>query len=172
MFVLYGVYNFARKRIGYRNDYCLSCEGQKISEQWQSFDALHLFYLPLVPLGIKKRWLCATCGNNPHMRVKSSKTFLVGGAILCLLMAFVMWTAPVGTGEDAKGAWVMRILLPLAFIGLLVPIFKQTPAPNLSEQLKSVPPLTEDNCPYCNGRMLPGPIPQCGSCGVQRHRVN
>ena len=147
MFVLYGIYHFARKRIGYRNDYCLTCESQKISEQWQSFDALHLFYVPLVPLGIRKRWLCTTCGNNPHQRVKSSKTILVSGAILCLILSISMWTIPIAPGEDPTGAWVMRIFLPLAFLSLMAPVFKQTPAPNLSEQLKSVPPLTEDNCP-------------------------
>ena len=172
MFVLFGTYAFSRKRIGFRNDYCLSCEGHKTSEQWQSFDAIHLFYVPVVPLGNRKRWICASCGNNPHLRVKSSKPLLVMGAIICLYGAVAGWTASLWmspiSADDMHGIWVMRLLLPLAFAGLVKSILERAPVPNLHEKLQSVPPFMGDICPYCKGKMLVGPIPHCDSCGIQR----
>jgi hypothetical protein len=79
MEIVVGRYRFAQRVLAFRRDFCLSCDSERVAYLVRSFDALHLYWVPLVPLGFLKRWTCATCKNPPHRRVKTSKPMKVFG---------------------------------------------------------------------------------------------
>ena len=66
MLVIFGTYNFAKKPVAYRADYCRSCEGERLTLGVRSFDAFHLFWIPVLPLGFWTRWYCGQCQAHPH----------------------------------------------------------------------------------------------------------
>ena len=55
MLVIHGVYRWGRKLVAYRNDYCLSCAAPRLAFQHRTFDVLHAFWIPLIPIGLWKR---------------------------------------------------------------------------------------------------------------------
>lgn len=175
MHIIHGTYHFARKLTGYRNDYCLNCESQRMAEEWQTFDALHLFLIPVLPLGSHRRWHCTVCNRDPHERVKTTKGVKITGLFCCLCFGILPWAA-APTGDDLQGAILMSALSLAAFIYLIHSICTEQPSPGLEEQLKLVPPLTGDNCAYCGAPLIQSAIAemgaQCGACGVRRHQVS
>lgn len=56
MLIVWGTHNFAKKLVGARRDFCNCCEHEVLTEQWQSFDMFHLYFIPLIPLGNRRRW--------------------------------------------------------------------------------------------------------------------
>lgn len=165
---IYGIYHWARKRVGYRNDYCLSCQSQNIAEQWLSFDCLHFFFIPILPLGFWRRWRCTVCGNNPHQRVKAGREIKIAGLFCCLFFGIVPWIgAPMG--EDLLIALLVSGVSIAGFVGLIYSLCRHEPIPALKEELKRLLPLTNDICPFCQGHLIRGESTQCGSCGVVRH---
>lgn len=167
----FGVYHFTRHRVGYRADFCLRCESECIAEQWKSFDALYYFYIPFLPLGLRRRWHCPRCGQNPHTRARTGRFYLWAGLILCVLLAFVMWTVPLQS-EDMSGVWIMRVLLPLGALALAFSLRSRPQAPILKERLARVRPLEGDTCLFCHSRLIEGEVPKCSACGLERHRVS
>jgi hypothetical protein len=169
MFIIYGMYRWARQRVGYRNDFCLTCEDQRVAEQHRTFDCGHVFFIPLLPLGYRKRWHCSMCGNNPHERVRTSRTLLILFAVIVGLFTGLMWFGGAVPPEEAALIWGMRIGFTLAFLGLVYWIRRSKPTVGLKERLDQVPPLPRDVCLYCRG--LLDPDARCTPCGVQRHQV-
>ena len=176
MFLIHGVYHWGGKRIAYRSDYCLSCEAPCIAEQMRTFDAGHLFFVPVLPLGYRKRWHCATCGNNPHERVKTARRTLVVGAVVAALFGIIACMVPIEGGDDAMGMWIMRLMCLGGFAWLVYLIRTQKDdGPDLKTELLRVRPLEGGQCRYCSGTLESTVIEKgwrlrrCLSCGVCRH---
>lgn len=163
MFIIYGIYRWARARVGYRNDYCLNCEEQRVAEQYRTFDCGHVFFIPLLPLGNRRRWHCSSCGNNPHERVRTSRTLLILFTVVVGIFTALMWLGGSVPPEEAALIWSMRIVFTLGFAGLVYWIRRSKPAVGLREHLEQVPPLPRDVCLYCRGALDPeGACPPCG----------
>lgn len=166
MFIIYGMYRWARKRVAYRNDFCLTCEGQRVAEQYRTFNCGHLFFIPVLPLGFHKRWHCSMCGNNPHERVRTSRTLLILFAVVVGLFTALLWLGGSVPPEEAALIWGMRLVFTASFVGLIYWIRRSKPAVGLRDHLAQVPPLPLDQCLYCRGPL--DPEGSCAPCGVRR----
>lgn len=105
MLVMHGTYSLARKLVAYRNDYCLQCDAPRLAFQHRTFDVLHAFFLPVLPLGLWKRWQCAVCGRNPHESGRTRKSLKWAGTAILGLMSLSMWV--VSTQEKPEDAVVI-----------------------------------------------------------------
>lgn len=169
MIIVHGTYSLARRLIAYRNDYCLSCRTQRVAYRYQSFEILHIFYIPLLPLGFWKRWRCSVCASDPHERVGTGKVFKWIGTGLLGFFAFVFWLAPIEPGEEAM-MWALRIGLPIAFPLALRATLRSPPDVNLSEKLREVMPISDPYCPFCKVALVSADW-HCPSCKVFRMTV-
>lgn len=171
--LIHGTYHFSRKLVAYRYDYCMNCENPRVAGQWRTFDVLHLCFVPLIPLGFWKRWACSACGKPPHARVKTSRGVKILGAVISLVWSGISFYCAIFTspksGEDNSGLWTMGALGIAAFAYLCYSLSqKETPAPDLNEQLGRLQTPTEMSCPFCGGRLQSGLTTFCEGCGVQR----
>jgi hypothetical protein len=166
-----GVYHLARRDIGYRNDYCRRCAAPRLAIRRRTFDVLHVWWVPLLPLGYWKRWRCAVCDSNPHEAVTTRPAFRWAGALIVLLLVVVAWMHQIDAAdrEDAWFAWIMRIGGPVGFILALRAALHPPPLPDLERLLASVPPNRDPNCPLCKGPVVPAlPRWRCTRCGAER----
>jgi len=171
MLLVYGKYHFGRTKVGVRNDYCNACEEECLAEQWRSFDCGHIYWIPLIPLGTHHRWYCAECRQDPRARYKTSfKSLKILGlvAVAILLLAFFLISPE---GGDAAMILGMRIVLTLAFLGLLYWTFKGSSGGNLLNQDKrlALAPLSANVCVYCGGELANDAYLHCPACDVRIH---
>ncbi len=167
MFIVYGTYNFASKAIAFRNDYCLACEAPRLAVRIRTFNVVHLFWVPLLPLGYVKRWLCSTCSRKPHQVVKTRRPFKIAAAVIAALMALPAWMIPASE-QDLVFVWLYRVLSGLVLIGAIVWVVKHQPQVPLKERLAGVRPYEEPDCPLCGARLLDVPVWHCPQCGAIR----
>ena len=52
MILIHGVYHWRPTPVAFRNDYCIPCRAERTSIQVRTIDVLHLFWVPLLPLGV------------------------------------------------------------------------------------------------------------------------
>lgn len=174
MLVVFGTYHFWRRLVGYREDFCLGCRAPRRAHQVRSFEAAHLFWIPLLPLGFWRRWHCAECGLNPHRRAQSSPLLKFLGAALCAVMALVMFSSP---GQNAReslgiGAVLLAIGAGCVFSALYAPKDLR-----LKDELHKLPREQGHDCAICGGNLGPetlqgqSRVRKCQNCGVQRFQL-
>jgi hypothetical protein len=168
MLVIHGTYQFRPERIAYRNDYCLTCEAPRQSVQVRTFDAVHLFWIPLIPLGFHKQWICRTCGKQPDVSAKTRRPFKWIGVFLLLLFGGLFWFEPLDPNFLA-GTWFFRIGAPVGAVLLLVHLLRTPPDTSRKARLMGVLPAAETECPFCRVQLLMlGSKCSCPKCGVVR----
>jgi hypothetical protein len=131
MLILHGVYSFRPRIVAYRNDFCLSCTAPRVAYQIRTFDVLHIFFVPLIPLGFLRRWHCAVCTNDPHVHPGTRKGFKWAGVVVLALVAIVVWAVP---DRDAI-TWTIRVVSPVAFDAALWHTLKSKPDLRLKDKL-------------------------------------
>jgi len=172
MYIHVGTYRIAKKLQAFRNDYCLSCEARRVSFGERSFEVVHVFFIPLVPLGWRTRWTCDRCGSDPHERVRSSPVILGAGAVLAAFTGVVFWLLPDKSADmSAIWLWALRLGMPLAAVLMFAYAFWGPKPEGLKELLKGVRPYEDDHCPACYGPMYSVPVRHCPSCKVQCLRL-
>jgi hypothetical protein len=165
MLVIHGSYRLARKQVAYRNDWCNHCNKPVLAQQWRSFYVGHLYWIPVLPLGFHKTWLCPMCDNNPRERVRTSSAIIVAGLVVFLLVFIIALFGP-NVGEEAPIVWGMRFGsagLALVFAAWLRFRLKASPPQ------RNVEPLRNDRCLICGGRMTDYPQWHCVECGLIRY---
>jgi len=168
MIVIHGLYRFAQKRLAFRNDFCLACEAPRLAIQVRSFNVVHLYWIPVLPLGLWRRWCCSTCGRNPHERVRTKRFYKVLLVLMLALMALPFWFAPLGP-EAPDWVWPARVLSLLAVCGAIWwATYGHRAGPSLRERLASVSPYQDRTCPLCGGTLFDNPRWHCPACGVER----
>lgn len=80
--LVFRAHRLATKPRAYRRDYCCTCEGEQLSIQWRSFVLLHLYFIPLLPLGFWREWRCKQCGQDPAFRENTWARILRVGGVL------------------------------------------------------------------------------------------
>jgi hypothetical protein len=162
------VYSFQNKVVAYRNDFCLTCNAPRRAVQTRSFKVIHLFYIPLVPLGFWREWHCQYCDDDPH-RSRGVRNNLKWGAVLGLAMiAGVAWLDERPTDI---AIWVLRIGASLAAIAMAVYTIRAAPHTQLTSMLQQVPPADEMACALCGGVLMRDEEWKCSQCGVERLTV-
>jgi hypothetical protein len=169
MLITYGIYRFRPKRIAFRNDHCLSCGQARRSMQMRTFDAVHVFWLPIIPLGFWKRWICTVCGRRPNVNTKTRRPFKWAGLCVLLFFGAIFWVEPLPK-DFVAGGWVMRIGSPLGAILLLVHLLRTPKDPSREERLATIPPASDTVCPFCGSHLLIlASQCSCPVCGVVRY---
>lgn len=174
MIIPSGVYSFKRKLVAYRNDFCLSCEAPRRALQIRSFDVVHLFFVPALPLGFLRHWRCSVCGGDPHIYPRTRKGFQWAGVVLLAIFTAAIWLTPGSGGDDSSVAfWAMRIAYPIGLVFALRYALNSKPDLRLPEKLRDVMPAQESICPFCHGLFIlaPGDRWLCSQCGVEKKVV-
>ncbi len=168
MLITGGVYHFRPKRIAFRNDYCLACEQPRASVRMCTLDVVHIFWIPVFPLGIWKRWICAACGREVNVAVKTRRSFKWAGVAVLIFLGSISWFAPIEPDSRIM-IWVLRIGGPLGALLTLIYLLRTPSNPSWKERFKMVPPTTNSVCPFCNTPLLTlnGKV-SCPACGVVR----
>ena len=169
MLIIHGMYRFRPSRIAFRNDYCLSCAQPRRSVQIRTFDAYHIFWIPLLPLGFHKRWFCTACNKEPHVHPGTRRGFKWAGLVVLLIFSVAMWAVDDLIRENFVAGWLFRIALPLGAILTLVHLLRTHKDPSLHEKLAGIPPASDTVCPFCGaGLMVLSSQCSCPACGVVR----
>ena len=165
-----GLYHLARQRIGYRNDYCLSCAAPRLSVCLRSFDVLHLWFVPILPLGYWKRWRCATCESNPHARITTRRSLRWAGTAVLAFIALAGWmTLLEPTGNRTWFDWALRVGSTVGVVFALRAALYPPPEPNLAGLLAAVPPNLDPHCPLCRAPVVAAlPRWRCTGCRAER----
>ncbi len=166
MLIIHGHYRLAPKLVAYRNDWCTHCDKPVLAQQWRSFYLGHVYWIPLIPLGFRKKRQCTQCGGNPRERVRASLTVIIAG-LLTFLLAFVITILVPHNDDEATIVWTLR-----GVFGCLAALFAVWLASRSAEQplpAKYVEPLRNDRCLICGGRMTDFPQGHCVNCKVIRY---
>ena len=147
--VVYGTYYVRQRLIAFRNDYCLTCQAPRLALQYRAFEIGHIFWLPILPKGFWKRWVCTSCGVDPHWQLTSNGVKWMG-IILLSLLAVAVWTTPPKP-DDVAVSWVMRVGLPAAVVALYRGIVRSRRS---TERTRAIPPYSEPTCPACQGSLV------------------
>lgn len=171
MLLHWGLYHFDRRNVGYRNDYCRRCAAPRLAIRRRSFDVLHVWWLPLIPLGYWKRWRCEVCDSNPHERTTTRPALRWVGTLIVLLLVVAAWMLDIDPAdrEDFWFAWVMRVGGPIGFLLALRASLWPPREPDFERSLAAVTPNQEPNCPLCKGPVAPAlPRWRCTRCRAER----
>lgn len=166
MLVIHGTYHWRPRRTAFRNDYCRTCAGPRLSVQVRTLDVVHVYWIPLIPLGFRRRWVCSTCGSYPHAATRTRRGFKIAGALILGLMTFGVWAVPIDP-PDAVFLWGLRLGLALATCAAAFAAFKHSPEPRLKAMLTEVKPFEGWTCPLCRGQLMNIPDWHCTVCGVE-----
>ena len=113
MHILHGTYHLFPRRLAFRNDFCLGCAAARRSVQISTLHVFHVYGIPLLPLGRRKRWSCTECGRRPDERLKTRRSYKIAGLVILLFLSILFWMIPVNS-EDATSSWIYRIGAPIA----------------------------------------------------------
>lgn len=166
--VVYGIYRWKPKRLAFRNDYCLNCNSPCRAVQLRTFNAAHIYWIPLLPLGFWKSWVCVTCGRDPHVSVKTRRGFKWVGLFLLVLFSALFWVMPMDS-ELGITTWIFRIAGPIGAILTLRHLLRTNPEPSLAARLAAILPASDTLCPFCGAQLLTlSSASSCPKCGVIR----
>jgi hypothetical protein len=171
MVLVHGTYRFRPKRVAFRNDYCMKCKAERIAVCVRTIDVLHIFWIPLVPLGARRRWYCIECGQPPDALKTVRQGIKLFAALSLALIALAYWVRPIdhplNRGRTME-VWSIRVA---SLIGLAA-ILAWKPA--LSENAERVEHLARlassqlPDCPVCHIPLHPGEPWKCPRCGMAR----
>jgi hypothetical protein len=168
MLVIHGTYRLFPRRIAFRNDSCLTCAAARRAILISTFDVIHVFWVPLVPIGRWKRWTCSVCGKRPDENRESRRSFKIAGLILLIVFAVVFWLTPVDAQEPAA-SWIFRIGFPLGALATAIHLARWTPKPGYKEALQTVAPANDLACPFCAVPLVQATLDcYCPACQVKR----
>jgi hypothetical protein len=168
VFVVSGAYYWWRKRVGFRNDYCLSCAAERRAVCIRSFDVGHIFWIPLLPVGFWKHWYCPVCGSDPHARPRTRPIFKWAGVLILISLALLSWIEPMTAGDEAV-TWAFRLGAPLGAVLLIVHLMRSPKEDSLKKKLAAIQPASDTICPFCDVPMICGDRWSCPTCGVARY---
>lgn len=165
--LVWGIYRWWPKQVAFRADYCRACQSPRLSVLVRTLDVLHLFWIPVLPLGLWSRWFCGTCGRRPHEATRTRRGFKVAGAVVLALMSAAVWI-PLPE-EDPRLVWALRIGLPLLTLLAIGSALRPSAEPDLAAQLARVVGFEGWVCPLCGGELFNAPTLHCTRCGAE-HR--
>jgi hypothetical protein len=172
MLIIHGAYHFWPKPVAFRNDYCLTCGQASRSVAVRTFDVGHIFWIPILPVGLWKHWRCTLCGKDPHASPRTRRSLKWAGLACVVICSAASWAAPIeGDADSAVITWIFRIAGPLVAILLFVHLLRAPRDPSLRERLATVAPADDTICPFCKTPLVTGNSVRwsCPGCGVMRY---
>ena len=169
MFIVHGIYKFKAKPIGFRNDYCLTCGRERRSERIRTFNVWHIFWIPLIPLGFWKQWVCPACQSDPHVYPGTRRSFKWAGLIALVIFTGIFWLMPPDPDFSAPWLWLVRIGSSVGVLLLLRHLLKSPPDVRIRDKLKLISPATDTACPFCGMQLMVAEPCYCPGCGAVRY---
>jgi len=166
MLILHGHYKFRKRKVSCRNDYCTICNRDEFTEGIRSFRVIHIFFIPLIPIGFATEWRCTSCGKDPFSRRPISRGLAITGFVLSLSLLAVSVAALWEERRNNPGGLciVLVMLGGLAFVTA-----NSLSGKRRSEYLarrKAVMPLRTDVCPYCATPTFQRSTIRCELCKI------
>jgi hypothetical protein len=162
--LLHGHYEFRTRRAVCRNDYCTQCQRAAFTEGFRSLCVIHIFFIPLIPLGFVTDWRCTSCGKDPLSRRPLPRPLAWAGLAFSLFALIAAFAAP-----GIQDEWEERLLMAAIFgvFALLTTWSLLSKKRARYEALRRrVEPLKTDDCPYCHAPMLHRATIRCEQCRV------
>ena len=170
MLIVHGRYFWRRQIVAYRNDFCLSCAAARLALKHRTFDVFHVFWVPVLPLGFRRRWHCQVCGRDPHANPRTRRSFKWLGVGVLAFFSLLGWVLPPGTArQDAAFTWLLRLGGPLATAWAVWATVKGPAEVHLADSLRLVQPDVRVNCPVCQAPLHESESGWvCPRCGIRR----
>jgi hypothetical protein len=136
--------------------------------QIRTFNVGHIYYIPILPVGFWKRWLCTICGRDPHVTTKTGRGFKWVGLFILLLISAGLWAVP--PEPDAVAIfWILRFAFPLGAVLTLIHLLRTKKEPSLESRLATIQPASDTVRPFCGAQLLMlASQTSCPVCGVVR----
>jgi hypothetical protein len=163
------VHSLLKKVVAYRNDFCLTCNAPRIAIQTRSLKAIHIYSVPLVPLGFWREWHCQVCDQDPHRKPGTMPSRKWAAVLGLAMLAGVAW---FDDEHNDAAIWTLRAVTSIAAIALAAYTIRNPPGAALREKLQQVTPADENICALCRGVLVRGEQSRCSQCGVERLLVN
>jgi hypothetical protein len=176
MWIVYGFYKFKQHVIGYREDYCNKCRVQVVAKYLHFFYCGHIFFIPLIPLGFHKLWVCPHCDTDPRLVGDVRSSIWLLGAIpfgLLGLLTLSLEFSPRKPSEDNGSSPASpddHILLIAGLVFFLISAAFSWAYSNGKKIIAQRPAITPnlDVCPQCHTRLPADESPVvCPSCQVR-----
>jgi len=125
---------------------------------------MHLFWIPVLPLGLVTRWFCTACRTETDVKRPSQPGILIAGVLfgVFLLLSGIIF---VVDGTAADSGW-HEIIIGSGIIGGLGWLIARQNPKAYWEAKKNVVPLAADHCPYCQEPIFQSTKPRCHRCQV------
>lgn len=169
--IIYGHYKFFPRRVACKNAWCTLCEGEALAVGTRRIVFLHLFFIPLLPIGTATTWTCSRCQGDVDARrpVRSSIAgcgILVG--VFFVLFATVGVLGALFSPKERELRWAEPLpflLLGAAMVGGFWWLRRRARR-GYEASARQVVPLQGEACPLCGQRVLLLGKPRCEACDV------
>jgi hypothetical protein len=168
MLIIHGAYHLWPKRVAFRNDYCLTCGHASRVVAIRTFDVGHVFWIPILPVGLWKHWRCASCGRDPHVSPRTRRSFKWAGLIALICVSVTFWAATFGP-EDIAMSWSFRIVSTAGAAMLLMHLLRTPKDASLRQMRATVQPANDTVCPFCGTPLIAGSRWSCPGCSAVRY---
>ncbi len=170
MFVIYGWYKWGRKFVGYKKDLCHRCKIKTIWHRMRFFPVVHIFWVPLIPLGMYKEWICDQCRQSPKTSFSMVGVIALGvaGAVFSFISLFALSAGFKGDRESLQIGAIM-FCISLVFWGGMILAVRHSNKQKLLRQaaFEKEDSMLNEPCLYCNGEIQRQYKPVCIDCGAR-----
>lgn len=164
---VFGRHRFSPRRYAFRNEMCNACNAVRRAEGIVTNDFVHVFWIPLIPIGDHAVWSCMTCGKPPDEIQETRPGFKVAGVLLLAFGTVSLWATPLSAGDEVFG-WAMRLGLPAGLVASVVHLVRHRSKGARREGVEAVTPADDRDCPFCKVPLVGQPQWHCATCGVLR----
>jgi len=151
MFILWGTQTFKVKRTAFRREYCVNCNRLAYSYLTRTLTVFTVFFVPLIPLGFRRKWQCAFCGKKPEKVERTGLPFKIIGLVFLVMVFWASFTVD-DAGSDPAVENAMRVILVGLMVVAAVSIVRHK-SPSCEERMRINSNLghlsPEVICPFC-----------------------
>lgn len=170
MLIIFGLYTWGRKLVGYKRDLCFRCKTNTIWHRRRYIPVFHIFWIPLIPLGIYKEWICDQCGKSPKGRSSTTSGIIFGlVGIPFGLLGLLMIAAGVNGDIVTVLCGLLMLGVCLALVGTMIyKIRASRKHKQIRQEIhENSSSLLNEPCLYCQGQIQIQNKPACIACGAR-----
>jgi len=165
MFFIFGLRKFGIKKVAYGKDFCNSCENEAVVDKFRWFSWIHLFFIPLIPLGYQYNYSCTICTNDPNAVIQ---TALWQKVIVASVFAGLNWLLyQSGIAEDLSYQVLLKVFTMLALCASIYWIYAGSKKPSKKERRKHLTPVNQETCEKCEGVIVHAKVSRCTRCKLE-----
>jgi hypothetical protein len=173
MLIIHGVYHWRPRPVAFRNDYCISCRRECVAICVRTIDVWHVFWIPVVPVGVFRRWWCQACGNRPDLSRTARRSIKVLLAVVLTLLTAPLWFLAVQSEKrsDEGFTWLVIVVLSVLAVAAWWWVSRGSDDVERRSHLARIPPSRETECPMCGISLQLTEPARCIRCGIVRTRL-